>query len=205
MQKPSILNFLAHTYLSGENNLIAIGNLIGDMVKGNAYEKYETDIRTGLILHRAIDEFTDKHELFLKSKRILSPHFNRYSGIVLDIYYDHFLSKHWQEYSDKGLQDFVNELYILLIRKYRILPARAQQVIPFMIIRNWLGTYGNDKALHQVFLGMHRRTQKRGNMHIAVEVLKNNYEFLEKDFLLFFEDLKEFSAEKLSLLTAIPN
>ncbi|MCK5774848.1 MAG: DUF479 domain-containing protein, partial [Bacteroidales bacterium] len=94
------MNFLAHIYLSGKNKDIALGNLIGDMVKGRSYEKYEQDIRIGLLLHRAIDDFTDKHELFLKSKRLLSQDFNRYAGIVLDIYYDHFLATHWRHYCD---------------------------------------------------------------------------------------------------------
>ena len=205
MQKQIFLNFLAHIYLSGENKNIALGNLIGDMVKGKAYENYETNIRTGLVLHRAIDEFTDQHELFIQSKRLITPDFNRYAGIVLDIYFDHFLANHWEEYCQRNLQEYVNEMYILLIKKYRILPLRAQQITPFMIIRNWLGNYGHEKPLHQIFLGMNRRTQKKGNMDKAIEVLRNNYSPLEENFFLFFEDLKEFSNKKLIELTASPN
>jgi len=204
LQKQRFLNFLAHIYLSGENKNIALGNLIGDMVKGKSYEDYETDIKTGLILHRAIDEFTDKHKLFLQSKRLITPYFNRYSGIVLDIYFDHFLANHWEEYCQRNLQEYVNEMYILLIKKYRLLPLRAQQITPFMIIRNWLGNYGYEKPLHQIFLGMNRRTQKRGNMEKAIEVLRENYTPLEENFLVFFEDLKVFSKDKLIELTTSP-
>jgi len=32
------MNFLAHTYLSGKNNEIMIGNFIADHVKGNGIE-----------------------------------------------------------------------------------------------------------------------------------------------------------------------
>jgi len=205
LQKYSILNFLAHTYLSGENKNIALGNLIGDMVKGNAYENYETDIRTGLILHRAIDSFTDSHEVFLHSKRLISPSFNRYSGIVADIYYDHFLAKYWSDYCDTDLQKFVNTIYVLLIKKYTQLPPRAQRITPFLIIRNWMGNYGHLQALHYVFLGMHRRTLQKGNMHKAVDVLQLHYDELENDFRVFFEDVKLFSKEKLAELSAIPN
>ena len=205
MQKQIFLNFLAHIYLSGENKNIALGNLIGDMVKGKAYENYETNMRTGLVLHRAIDEFTDQHKLFLQSKRLITPDFNRYAGIVLDIYFDHFLARHWEEYCQRDLQEYVNEMYILLIKKYRILPLRAQQITPFMIIRNWLGNYGYEKPLHHIFLGMNRRTQKKGNMDKAIEVLRSNYSPLEENFLLFFDDLKEFSNKKLIELTASPN
>ena len=196
------MNFLAHIYLSGKNKDIALGNLIGDMVKGRSYENYEQDIRIGLLLHRAIDDFTDKHELFLKSKRLLSQDFNRYAGIVLDIYYDHFLATHWNHYCDRDLQEYVNEMYVLLIKNYRKLPLRAQQITPFMIIRNWLGNYGHEKPLHLIFLGMHRRTQKKGHMDKAVEVLHKNYSFLEKDFKVFFEDLRCFSDAKRQELTS---
>ncbi|NOR87335.1 MAG: DUF479 domain-containing protein [Bacteroidales bacterium] len=199
------MNFLAHTYLSGENKKVALGNLIGDMVKGNAYENYEKDIKTGLILHRAIDSFTDSHEVFIHSKNLVTPYFKRYSGIVTDIYFDHFLAKHWNKYCDKDLQQFVNEIYILLIKKYTQLPPRAQRITPFLIIRNWMGNYGHLQPLHHVFLGMHRRTQKLGNMHQAVEILQQHYDEIEKDFHIFFEDVRVFSQEKLAELTAIQN
>ncbi|NPD47555.1 MULTISPECIES: ACP phosphodiesterase [unclassified Lentimicrobium] len=197
------MNFLAHIYLSGNNKEIALGNLIGDMVKGNAYENYPKDIRTGLILHRSIDEFTDAHLDFKHSCEIIKPYFNRYAGIVADIYYDHFLAKYWSEFSDIELQKTVNDIYILMIKKYRLLPARAQRIAPFMILRNWLGTYGHFEPLHQVFLGMHRRTSEKGHMDIAVQKLKVHYEELEKDFRLFMPDVIEFSNKKLSFIPTI--
>ena len=179
------MNFLAHIFLSGDNKNVALGNLIGDMVKGRAYENYEAEIKTGLLLHRAIDEYTDKHPLFLHSKELIKPYFRRYAGVVTDIYYDYFLAKNWEKYKQSELQSYVNEIYILLIKKYRILPARAQRIVPIMIIRNWLGSYGNQARLHQIFLGMHRRTLQRGDMHRAVEILNKHHEKLEEDFTSF--------------------
>ena len=199
------MNFLAHVYLSGDNPSIALGNLIGDMVKGDAYNQYEREIRLGLIHHRAIDEFTDSHEVWKHTRELIRPYFNRYAGIVTDIYYDHFLAKFWTEYSDRELQVVVNEIYRLLIKKYRVLPSRAQRVIPFMVLRNWLGTYGHFGPLHQVFLGMNRRTHEKGHMHLAVEKLKLHHDELEADFREFFPDLVVFSQRKLAELSAIPD
>jgi len=197
------MNFLAHIYLSGSNQDIALGNLVGDMVKGDAFKKYPKDLKTGLILHRAIDEYTDAHASFKKSRELIRPYFNRYSGIVTDIYYDHFLAKYWDEFSDTDLQKTVQSIYILMIKKYRTLPPRAQKIAPFMILRNWLGTYGYFDPLHQVFLGMHRRTSEKGHMDIAVEKLKLHYEDLEYNFRTFMPDVIQFSQEKLSFLSAI--
>lgn len=194
------MNFLAHTYLSDNNTKIAIGNLIGDMVKGDAWRNYEREISIGLQLHRSIDEFTDNHHVFMRTRDLIKPYFNRYAGIVVDIYYDHFLANDWNEYHPQDLQKFVNHLYRSLIRYYPSLPARGQRVIPFMILRNWLGTYGHFEPLHQIFLGMHRRTQEKGNMHQAVEILKKYYGEIEDDFKEFFPGLVNFSKERLEEL-----
>jgi len=191
------MNFLAHTFLSNNNTKIAIGNLIGDMVKGDAWKHYEREVSVGLQLHRKIDDFTDKHPVFLHTRDLIKPQFNRYAGIVTDIYYDHFLARNWNDYHPLELQKFVNQLYIALIKYYPSLPPRGQRVIPFMILRNWLGTYGYFESLHQIFLGMHRRTQERGNMNHAVDVLQQNYQTIESDFKAFFPELEKFSLAKL--------
>lgn len=199
------MNFLAHLYLSGDHKKIALGNLIGDMVKGDAWKNYEHDIKTGLLLHRAIDEFTDAHPIFKHTTTLIKPHFNRYAGIVADIYYDHFLAAHWQKYSNRELSVFVQEIYILLIKNYLTLPPRAQRIVPFMILRNWLGTYQSIPHLHQVFLGMHRRTGELGNMNKATDILQLYYSELEADFMEFFSDVQLFSQRKLIELSASPN
>jgi acyl carrier protein phosphodiesterase len=91
------------------------------------------------------------------------------------------------------LADFVNELYIHLIELSDILPPVARRISAFMIIRDWLGTYQNFDNLHQVFIGMHKRTNEKGRMDVAVEVLKNNYSDLEQYFSKFILDVQSFS------------
>lgn len=194
------MNFLAHTYLSNNHTKVAIGNLIGDMVKGDAWKNYEREISIGLQLHRNIDDFTDHHSVFLRTRDLVKPYFNRYSGIATDIFYDHFLARKWNDYHPQELQKFVNRLYIHLIKNYAVLPPRGQKVVPFMILRNWLGTYGHFDPLHQIFLGMHRRTQEKGNLNQAVEVLQKHYLQIESDFMEFFPDLVNDSQQKLSEL-----
>ena len=61
------MNFLAHSYLSGSDQKILVGNFIGDFVKGKQYENYDDSIQKGIILHREIDYYTDKHEVYLDS------------------------------------------------------------------------------------------------------------------------------------------
>ena len=91
------MNFLAHAHLSGENDEILFGNFIADAVKGKQMEKYETDVQAGIRLHRQIDTFTDNHAVVRRSVNRVRSEYGRYSGVVMDIYYDHFLAKDWNQ------------------------------------------------------------------------------------------------------------
>ena len=101
------MNFLAHAHLSGKNNDVLLGNFVADAIKGNKLLKYRKEIQYGILLHRQIDSFTDKHELFMQSIDRVRKDFGKYSGIVIDIFYDHFLALNWKEYDDRELYVFV--------------------------------------------------------------------------------------------------
>ena len=53
------MNYLAHIYLSGGDPEVTVGNFMADAVKGKDYQNYSEGIQRGIILHRAIDTFTD--------------------------------------------------------------------------------------------------------------------------------------------------
>ena len=89
------MNFLAHVQLSHGNSGLMTGNLIADFYKGSSHSKLPMQIQHGVILHRKIDFFTDTNSAVLKMKDALKPYFGRYAGIVLDVYFDHFLSLEW--------------------------------------------------------------------------------------------------------------
>ena len=86
------MNYLAHILLSGNDRRLQVGNFIGDFVKGTEYEQYPKRIKEGILLHRAIDSFTDNHPVFLETVDMLLPDFGRYSGIMADMFYDYLLA-----------------------------------------------------------------------------------------------------------------
>jgi len=108
------MNFLAHIYLSGDNKDITIGNFIADGIRGNDYKKLPKDIQTGILLHRRIDTFTDAHKIVRQSTKRLHKNYSHYSGVIVDILYDHFLAKNWKKYSDIPLATYVDDFYSLL-------------------------------------------------------------------------------------------
>jgi len=200
---PILMNFLAHSHLSGNNEDVMFGNFIADSIKGNSYNNFRRDIATGILLHREIDSFTDNHEITKHSKKIVRENFGKFSGVVVDIYYDHFLARNWGNYSNIELSKFSSHVYQILAMRFFLLPLRIKKLLPFLIGQNWLSGYASKNDLARVFKGMDRRTNYISGMEDAMIVLEKNYEELYMDFVDFYVDLEAFSAKALDKLTAV--
>lgn len=184
------MNFLAHLYLAPENEEIRLGCFIADAVKGSKYLNYSGDIQKGILLHRKQDDYTDKHPVIKECVVELRPAFRLYASVVIDIYTDHFLSKNWKEYSEVPLSEFTANSYELIEKYKDILPERMKEVFSYMKRNNWLENYQDLSFLQRVFEGMSRRTPFESNMTLAVNELKKNYDYFEKQFQLFFKDCR---------------
>lgn len=195
------MNFLAHIYLSNNIPLVSIGNFIADGIKGKEYRKFPKEIQIGILLHREIDTFTDAHPTVRKSTKRLHANYSHYSGVIVDILYDHFLAKNWSRYSTVPLELFVSDFYDLLEEHFEVLPKRIQQMIPYMIADNWLLNYANIDGIQKVLDGMNRRTKNLSGMNKATSELITYYNEFEHEFTEFFEELRHFSTFKLTDLT----
>jgi len=196
------MNFLAHAHLSGNNEQLLIGNFIADSVKGKDFSSFPAVIGQGIVIHRKIDTFTDSHPIFKRSlDRIRSVH-GKYSGIVIDIFYDHFLAKNWCDYHTVSLTEYAEYVYSLLKENYEILPERIKRLLPYLVSQNWLVGYANFADLELVFHGMDRRTQLVSGMKNSVKTLKENYTGLEKDFTQFYPELQRYTKKELQLIRA---
>lgn len=199
------MNFLAHIYLSGDNDLITIGNFMADGIKGKRYKKYPIEIQIGILLHREIDTFTDAHPTVRKSTKRLHKNYSHYSGVIVDILYDHFLAKNWADYSSIPLDAYVDRFYESLKTHAEFLPARMQKMVPYMIAGNWLLNYAQIEGIQNVLNGMNRRTNNISGMDQATNELKEFYHEFEAEFTSFFEELRLFSGEKLTYLKQMHN
>ncbi|OXB23995.1 ACP phosphodiesterase [Flavobacterium tructae] len=192
------MNFLAHIYLSGENDLIKIGNFMADGIRGKQFEHFPEDVQKGILLHRFIDTYTDSHDIFRQSTKRLHEKYHHYAGVIVDIVYDHFLAKNWEKYSDEKLDRFVNQFYKSLHENYPILTEKTQDMMPYMIKQNWLLSYQTVEGIHQILTQMDRRRSKnQSNMQFATAELKEFYPEFEREFTLFFEDMKSQANQKL--------
>jgi acyl carrier protein phosphodiesterase len=194
------MNFLAHIYLSGEDEELIIGNFIADSVKGKKYLNYPKGIGRGIILHRAIDYYTDTHPIVKQSTSRLFETYGHYNGVIVDILYDHFLAANWQHYSDIPLDEYVGTFYDLLQSNLEILPKNIQQFLPYMIRDNWLLSYASIEGIGKILHQMNERTNRVSNMNSAVVELEAHYEEFENEFTLFFEELQAFTQKKIKTL-----
>jgi len=186
------LNYLAHLFLAGTDPEMILGNFIADHVKGSDILKYSENIRKGISMHRAIDTFTDQHPIVKQSIARLRADFRKYAGVIVDMYYDHYLSAHWDEYSDQNLHDFTKTRYNILNTFQSILPERSARLLFYMEKQNWLLSYGSFDGLQQAFIGMSRRTTFESNMELAVVNLKAGYPEFRQEFRQFFPDLQSY-------------
>lgn len=191
------MNYLAHIYLSGNNKMVTIGNFIADGIRGKKYKTYPIEVQKGILLHRQIDTFTDAHPTVRQSTKRLHKNYGHYSGIIVDILYDHFLAKNWSKYSDVLLEDYAENFYQILTDNIEILPQRILKMMPHLISGNWLLSYATKEGIAKVLDGMNKRTKNRSQMNLATKELDLFYDEFEAEFTSFFEELIAFSEEKL--------
>lgn len=185
------MNFLGHLYLSGNDDELKIGNFIGDFVKGNPFDRYDGKIVEGIVLHREIDRYTDSHPICQQSKHRLSKKYRHYSGVIVDIYYDHFLAVNWDKFSEIPLDKYADSCYDLMTKNKELLPEKAQFMLNYMIQQNWLVNYTKFEGIQRTLSGMARRTSFQSNMEKAVVELKEHYTLFENEFLAFFADIEK--------------
>jgi acyl carrier protein phosphodiesterase len=187
------VNFLAHAYLAGSSDHAIVGSLMGDFVKGPLRDRYGIEITRALALHRRIDTYTDSHHVVRQSRRRVSPARRRFAGILVDVFYDHFLARHWDEYNNMPLERFTARVYSALREYHALLPERLQDIAPRMAATDWLASYRHVEAVGFALDRMGQRL-KRGNALLrSSEELLANYDAFEADFHTFFPELVRFA------------
>ncbi len=186
------MNFLAHLTLSDNDEDLMLGNFIADRTRKSDWKKMKPRVVEGIELHLKIDFFTDHHFLTEKAKEKLRPTQRKYSPVVLDILYDHFLAKNFTEYYDENLEDFAKKCYQIFRKRWTEIPKNMYRMIDFMEHQNWLVSYADLDGLNRALSGMSRRANFQNQMNSAVLEVRKNYDFYEKNFREFYPLLQDF-------------
>lgn len=193
------MNYLAHLFLAGTDPEMILGNFIADHVKGSDVLKFSPRTRDGISMHRAIDTYTDQHPVVKQSIERLRADFRKYAGVIVDMYYDHYLSAYWEEFSDTSLETFTHLRYDILNTFKPVLPERSARLLYYMEKQNWLLSYASFDGMQQAFNGMSRRTTFESKMEMAVTNLKASYPHFENEFRQFFPELQLFVANNFDI------
>ena len=189
------MNYLAHLFLSGSDEHVMVGNFIGDYVKGNTWNKFPENIKRGILLHRQIDSFTDSHPKFREAKTFFRDEFGLYSGIVIDLIYDHYLAKNWNKYSDLTLRTFVKRSHAVLLQNFMYLPVRVQSFLPFLIQHRRLESYASVNGIVQTLKIMSNYSSLPAKSNFVKETIQANNNFFEVNFSEFIADLIKYTNE----------
>ena len=190
------MNYLAHLFLSGDDEQTMVGNFIGDYVKGKDLNRFPDNIRNGIVMHRQIDTFTDTHLKFREAKTYFRPEFGLYSGIVIDFLYDHFLAKNWNTYSDYTLRTFAKRSHAALLKNFRFLPIRVQGFLPFLIQNRRLESYSSVSGIMEALNIMSKYTSLPAKADFVLHTIDANYLFFDDNFKTFMFDIIHYINEK---------
>lgn len=158
-----------------------LGNLCGDFVRGVELDSLAEPVQRGIAQHRAIDAFVDSHPVTRRSCARLTPH--RFAGVLVDVFYDHYLARHWSEFGDgRSLRAFVDAVHDLLAAHVEYLPPRLQQVLPVMRHEDWLASYAELDGIDRVLRRMAGRGRRRSVLAAAGAELRAHYSAFEEDF-----------------------
>lgn len=173
---------------------------MADGIRGKQFENFHSEIQKGVVLHRAIDTYTDAHHFFRQSTKRLHKNYHHYSGVIVDVFYDHFLAKNWKNYSDEELEVYVARFYKSLHDNHTILTDKTKSIMPYMIEQNWLVSYQNIGGIERILTQMDRRLNNDSNLRFSVNELQIYYSEFEAEFTDFFKEVQHYSKQKLLTL-----
>jgi acyl carrier protein phosphodiesterase len=177
------MNYLAHLYLSSDSSEALVGGLLGDFVKGRLHPgRFPPPVLDAIALHRRVDGFVDDHPAFHRSRARFAPGFRRYAGVLIDVFYDHFLARDWDEHGGEPLERFTARAYDAFARHDALMPEHARRVARAMARDDWLAGYRDPDGVRRALHGLSRRLTRSNPLASGHAELARNYRELEADF-----------------------
>lgn len=188
------MNWLAHVFLSEPDVEFRLGNLLADVVRGQQRETMSVAFRRGAQCHHAIDKFTDAHEVVRRSRARVDKEHRRFSGVLVDVFYDYLLATRWNHYSPQSLDAFTAGFYADVRARGMALPEQGQAVLDRIVRHDLLGSYrapaGVERSLRRISLMLASRWQREFDLERSVPNLLEHEADYAQDFAEFFPQLQ---------------
>jgi acyl carrier protein phosphodiesterase len=192
------MNFLAHLHLAPDTPEDRVGAVAADFVKGPDFHALPPAVQRGVRHHRAVDAYTDRHALVQRSIVRISRNWGWFSGIIVDVYYDHLLARDWERYAAEPLRDFADRMYAILGTHAPLLPMPGRGFVEWFIEDDRLWQYRTSEGIEDTLRRLSRRIAERipnraVNLNEAMPDLQANDAGLEEDFRAFYPELIGYS------------
>lgn len=185
------MNYFAHLVLSQPTIESTVGNLLGDFARGIDQSSLKPAVLAGLKNHRAVDRFTDNHVKIAGIKQCFSPQRRRFAGIALDVYFDHLLMNHWQEFDQRNLNEVIAGFYMRMENGRTLMPgSEMRRVTSRMVTNDWFGSYRDINSVAEALDRISGRIRFPNEFVNAIEDLRRNEELILTVFLQFFPELR---------------
>jgi len=188
------VNWLAHVFLSEPDVEFRLGNLLADIVRGEELRRMSPGFQRGAFKHKQIDAFTDAHPLVKRSRSRISPESRRFSGVLVDVFYDHLLAANWNDYSPIGLDAFTAQFYADIEASAIELPASARVTLDRIICHDLLGAYcgieGVERSLRRLSAKLSARWSREFALEQGIADLLAHRAGFDADFTGFFPELQ---------------
>jgi acyl carrier protein phosphodiesterase len=188
------VNWLAHVFLSEPSVEFQLGNLLADVVRGEQRAAMSADFVRGAACHKAIDAFTDAHPIVKRSRARIGNEQRRFSGVLVDVFYDYFLARNWQRYSPLALSDYTAAFYAGVQARPIALPSDARTMLDRIVSLDLLGSYarveGVERALRRISQYLESRWRKQFALDHGVRDLLAHEAAFDEDFREFFPTLQ---------------
>lgn len=197
------MNFLGHALLSGTDEALLLGNMMGDFIKGKlALQQFPQKVQEGILLHRAIDQYTDQHPALIRAQLLFKARYQRYSGAIIDTLMDHFLANDAKYFAhDEALLSFSEQTYTSLAKQSNFFAPPFVKAFESMQQHNWLYNYKTTVGMKKSLEGLSRRATYLGDTQEAFDIFMAHYFYLNNCYYEFIEDMCIFANQYRSNLT----
>lgn len=181
------MNLLAHAFLGFDHDELVVGQIAGDFVKGRDLSALPPMLAEGVRMHRQLDVWTDRHPVFRRSCQRIHPARRRVAGILVDILYDHSLSRGWSRYGHTDLVHFADFVYARLDHHAAVLPDTMQSFISRIGDVRLFERYRNEEGIERAIKHVQSRLNRSASLlEGALDEILPLVPAIDRDFDEFF-------------------
>ncbi len=192
------MNYLSHAALSQKYPLTTFGNVIADHVKGPNLSRYPESVVRGIKLHRAIDQHFDNHPEIIAIRAEFGQGLRRFSGIVIDFWFDHLLALQWDRFYSPSLPQFQSAINQLLRNHWRWIPSSQKTFFDYLIEQDLFLKYQEQQHIEHNLKLVGKRLRKGERLQTCFDYIRSNREIIDGHFESVYKEMTELAEDFLN-------